>query len=229
MVMNIKIFADGADLESMKALAMNPIVEGFTTNPSLCRKAGVTDYREFAKQVIAIVGNKPVSFEVFADDMAGMERQAREIASWGENIYVKVPITNTAGESTAELIERLASSGVKLNVTAILTKEQARIAADALDGSDSIISVFAGRIADTGANPIPTIRYALQHARLDTKVLWASTREVLNVIQAQDNGCNVITCSPDIIKKLDGLGADLAAVSLATVKQFHDDAKGYSL
>ena len=227
--MDIELFLDGADIEAMKKLALDDRISGITTNPSLMKASGITDYRKFAKEVLGIAGVKPVSFEVLADDMPNMERQAREIASWGENIYVKVPITNTAGESTAELIERLASSGVKLNVTAILTKEQARIAADALDGSDSIISVFAGRIADTGANPIPRDRYAFHHARLDTKVLWASTREVLNVIQAQDNGCNVITCSPDIIKKLDGLCADLAAVSLATVKQFHDDAKGYSL
>lgn len=227
--MRVKIYADGADLSSMAELAASPLIAGFTTNPSLCRKAGVTDYREFAKQVLAIVGDKPVSFEVFADDFAGMERQAQEIASWGKNIYVKIPITNTAGESTAEAIEHLVGIGIKMNVTAILTHDQIKAAVNALEGSDGIVSVFAGRIADAGNNPVTSILYALGRKIGKTKVLWASTREVYNVIQADDCGCDIITCTPAIISKLGGIGQDLAQRSLETVKEFYNDAKGYSL
>src|SRR3990167_10572746 len=206
MVTNVKIYADGADLETMRSLAANPIVFGWTTNPSLCRKAGVTDYREFAKQVLAIIDGKPVSFEVFSDDMGGMERQAREIASWGDNVYVKIPITNTAGESTAEVIEHLMAIGVKVNVTAILTRDQIKTAINALDGADGIVSVFAGRIADAGKNPVTPVLYAGGRRVGETKILWASTREVYNVVQADECGCDIITCSPAIIAKLGGIG-----------------------
>jgi len=228
--MDIQIYADGADLASIERLAKDDRIAGFTTNPSLCRKSGVTDYREFAKQVLAIVGTKPVSFEVFADDMAGMERQAQEIASWGANIYVKIPITNTAGESTAELIERLVRDKLKVNVTAILTRAQVRVAADSLDGEDGIVSVFAGRIADTGRDPAKTIRYAVNlTCNTETQVLWASTREVFNIVQADNCGCDIITMTPDLIKKLSGIGANLEQRSLETVKEFFNDAQEYSI
>jgi len=229
IVMNIQIFADGADLETMRSLVANPVVSGWTTNPSLCRKAGVTDYREFAKQVLAIIDGKPVSFEVFSDDMGGMERQAREIASWGDNVYVKIPITNTAGESTAEVIEHLMAIGVKVNVTAILTRDQIKTAINALDGADGIVSVFAGRIADAGKNPVTPVLYAVGRRVGETKILWASTREVYNVVQADECGCDIITCSPAIIAKLGGIGQDLTQRSLETVKEFFNDGKGYSI
>lgn len=227
--MNVQIYADGADLASMAVLAKNSQIAGFTTNPSLCRKAGVTDYREFAKQVLVIVGEKPVSLEVFADDFAEMERQAQEIASWGKNIYVKIPITNTAGKSTAEVINHMVAIGVKVNVTAIMTQHQAQIAIEALDNSDGIISIFAGRIADAGSNPMICIKYAVWLARGETQILWASTREIYNVVQADECGCDIITCTPDIIAKLGGIGANLEQRSLDTVKEFFEAGKGYSI
>ena len=228
MVMDIDIYLDGADLSAMATHADN--VAGFTTNPSLARKAGITNYREFARTAIAIAGKKPISLEVFADDFAGMERQAREIASWGANVYVKIPITNTAGESSIPLIEKLADARIHLNITAILTHEQIKAATRAVEETQAIISVFAGRIADTGRDPVKTMRYAANIARSGwTKVLWASTREVYNVVQADEIGCDIITCSPDIIAKLGGLGRDLGAVSLDTVKQFYADGKGFSI
>lgn len=227
--MNIKIFADGADVATMAEFAKDDRISGFTTNPSLVRKAGVTDYREFAKQVLAIVGDKPVSFEIFADDLVGMERQAQEIASWGKNVYVKIPITNTAGKSTAEVINHMVAIGVKVNVTAIMTQHQAQIAIEALDNSDGIISIFAGRIADAGSNPMICIKYAVWLARGETQILWASTREIYNVVQADECGCDIITMTPDIIKKLGGIGANLEQRSLDTVKEFYEAGKGYSL
>lgn len=229
MVMNVKIYADGADLECMRILTTRKNVAGFTTNPSLCRKAGVTDYRQFCKEVLAIVDGKTVSFEVFADDLAGMERQAQEIASWGNNIYVKIPITNTVGESTAEVIEHMVAIGVKVNVTAILTHDQIKTAINALDGADAIVSIFAGRIADAGKNPVTSILYAIGRKTGKTKILWASTREVYNVVQADDCGCDIITCTPEIIAKLSGIGANLEQRSLETVKEFFEAGKGYSL
>ena len=227
--MNIRIYADGADLETIARLADDKRIAGFTTNPSLMRKAAIADYREFAKRVLAVVGAKPVSLEVFADDMTGMERQAQEIASWGGNVYVKIPITNTAGESTAEVIEHLVAIGVKVNVTAILTREQIKTAINALDGADGIVSVFAGRIADAGKNPVTTVLYAVGRRVGETKILWASTREVYNVVQADECGCDIITCSPAIIAKLGGIGQDLTQRSLETVKEFFNDGKGYSI
>ena len=227
--MNIRIYADGADLETIARLADDKRIAGFTTNPSLMRKAAIADYREFAKRVLAVVGAKPVSLEVFADDMTGMERQAQEIASWGGNVYVKIPITNTAGESTAEVIEHLVAIGVKVNVTAILTREQIKTAINALDGADGIVSVFAGRIADAGKNPVTPVLYAVGRRVGETKILWASTREVYNVVQADECGCDIITCSPAIIAKLGGIGQDLTQRSLETVKEFFNDGKGYSI
>ena len=225
--MQIKIFLDGADIASMVALAGK--VDGYTTNPSICRKAGVTDYRVFAKNAIAAANGKSISLEVFADDMAGMERQAQEIASWGGNVYVKIPITNTAGESTAEAIEHLVAIGVKVNVTAILTRDQIKTAINALDGADGIVSIFAGRIADAGSNPVTSVLYAVGRRVGKTQILWASTREVYNVVQADECGCDIITCSPAIIAKLDGIGQDLTQRSLETVKEFFNDGKGYSI
>ena len=227
--MNIKIYADGADLATMAELAKDSRIAGFTTNPSLMKKAGIADYCDFAKQVLAIVGDKPVSFEVFADDFAGMERQAQEIASWGKNVYVKIPITNTAGESTVEVIEHMVAIGVKVNVTAILTKQQTYLALRALDDSDGIVSIFAGRIADAGLDPVKAIRYAANQRCGKTKILWASTREVYNVVQADGCGCDIITCSPQIIAKLPGLGQSLEQRSLETVQEFFADGKEYSL
>ena len=205
--LDIEIYCDGADLESMAALAGN--VVGFTTNPSLVRKAGITNYREFAEKAITIVGSKPISFEVFSDDFAGMAREAREIASWGKNVYVKIPITNTKGESTAPLIETLASDGIKVNVTAILTREQSAIAVTALDGAPGIVSIFAGRIADTGIDPAPVVREARRYLNPRIRLIWASTREVLNIGQAEAAGCDIITASPGIIAKLGMRGRDL--------------------
>lgn len=227
-MVSIEIYADGADLETMKVLAKDDRVTGFTTNPTLVKKAGVTDYRAFAKQVLEIT-DKPVSFEVFSDDLADMKRQALEIHSWG-NVFVKVPIINTKGESTAPVISYLTDKGVKVNVTAVLTKEQVGTGLTAMYGSPGILSIFAGRIADTGRDPTQLIRYAVNKSRGgQTKILWASTREVLNVMQAEYCGCDIITCSPEIIAKLKGINAELNGVSLATVKQFHNDAQGYAI
>ena len=227
--MQIRIFADGADLATMAELAKDDRVSGLTTNPSLVRKAGITNYRDFARQVLAIANDKPVSLEVFADDLAGMERQAQEIASWGENIYVKLPLINTKGQSTIEAIENLVKIGVKVNVTAVFTKEQIYLATRALDDSDSIVSIFAGTIADAGQDPMKFMRYAISHRYGKTKILWASTREVYNVIQADECGCDIITCAPSIISKLGGIGAKLEQRSLETVKEFYNDGKGYSI
>lgn len=228
--MNIEIYLDGADIQAMRALIHR--CDGVTTNPSICRKAGITDYAAFAKDAIAASGGKPISFEVFADDLLNMERQAHIIASWGENVYVKIPITTTSVASTAPLIESLAGEGLRLNVTAILTRYQVAIAVTALNGADGIVSIFAGRIADAGHDPVNTIRYAVSRTRArggKTKVLWASTREVYNAVQADECGCDIITMSPDLIAKLDGIGRDLNAVSLDTIKQFHRDGEGFSL
>lgn len=232
--LRIKIFADGADRKGILEMYGNPLVSGFTTNPTLMRKAGISDYRSFAKSILAEIRDRPISFEVFADEFAEMERQALEIKSWGENVYVKIPVTNTKREPAYELIKRLSSAGVQLNVTALMTLEQVRAVGDALkNGAPSVVSVFAGRIADTGVDPMPVMAEALsilkpaKHAEL----LWASPREVLNVYQAADVGCHIITATNDLIKKLELRGKDLADYSLDTVKMFYDDAKaaGFSL
>ena len=225
----IKIFADGASLPSMLESARDPRISGFTTNPTLMRKAGISDYRAFAKEVLASIKDRPISFEVFADEFADMRRQARDIATWGDNVYVKIPITNTRRESATPLIRELASSGVKLNVTAICTLEQVRDTAQALKGgAPSVVSVFAGRIADTGRDPIPLMKEALGMCRAADKrieLLWASPRELLNIVQAAEVGCDIITVTPDLLKKLELVGKDLADFSLDTVQMFHRDAQ----
>jgi transaldolase len=225
----IKIFADGASLPSMLESARDPRIAGFTTNPTLMRKAGVADYRAFAKEVLAAIRDKPISFEVFADELDEMGRQARDIATWGDNVYVKIPITNTRRASTAGLVRELAAAGVKVNVTAICTLEQVRETARALaGGAPSVISVFAGRIADTGYDPVPLMREALAICRAaDPRIelLWASPRELLNAIQAAEVGCDIITMTDDLLKKLALVGKSLAEFSLETVQMFHRDAQ----
>jgi transaldolase len=225
----IKIFADGASLPSMLESARDPRIGGFTTNPTLMRKAGISDYRAFAKEVLAAIKDKPISFEVFADDVPEMRRQAREIATWGSNVYVKIPVTNTRRESTESLVRELSGAGVKLNVTAICTLEQVREVTRALaGGAPSVVSVFAGRIADTGRDPIPLMKEALQICRASApsaELLWASPRELLNIIQAAEMGCDIITVTPDLLKKLELVGKDLGEFSLETVQMFHRDAQ----
>ncbi len=232
--MRIKIFADGADLASMKAAHASGRVQGFTTNPTLMRQAGVTDYQVFAREVLKEIRDLPVSFEVFADDFEAMGEQARLISSWGDNVYVKIPVTNTLGQSSADLVRELSASGVKVNVTALLTLEQVDAIAEALHPTTpAVVSVFAGRIADTGMDPAPIMSLALErlHGRPMAELLWASPREVLNIYQAAEIGCHIITVSPDLLAKLALKGKDLAVYSLETVAMFRRDAiqAGYSL
>jgi len=222
-----KIYADGADLHGMLAMYQQPHIRGFTTNPTLMRKAGITDYAAFARQVLAAVPDRPISFEVFSDEFADMERQACEIATWGEHVYVKIPVTNTRREPAFELVRRLSHGGVKVNVTAIMTLDQVRAVTNALAGGvPSNISVFAGRIADTGRDPVPHMQAALDiMTKAPTaELIWASPRELLNVFQADDIGCHIITVTNDILKKLSLVGKDLDDYSLDTVKMFYDDA-----
>jgi transaldolase len=225
----IKIFADGASLPSMLESAKDTRIRGFTTNPTLMRKAGITDYRAFAKEALAAIRDKPISFEVFADDFPEMRRQALDISTWGDNVYVKIPITTTRRDSCVGLVRELSHSGVKLNVTAICTLEQVSETARALSGgASSVVSVFAGRIADTGRDPIPLMREALELCRSADRgieLLWASPREVLNIVQAAEIGCDIITVTSDLLKKLELFGKDLADFSLETVEMFHRDAK----
>ena len=226
--LKIKIFADGADLQRMKAMYANPIVKGFTTNPTLMKIAGVADYVEFAKKVLAAIPDRPVSFEVFADEFDAMERQALEIASWGRNVNVKIPVTNTKGAFAGPLISALAKRGVQLNVTAIFTLDQVRSVAEALHvDTPAIVSVFAGRIADCGIDPVPLMAEAVRILKVRPKaeLLWASPRELLNVLQADEVGCGIITATSDIIKKLSLLGKNQEEYSLETVKMFYDDAR----
>jgi transaldolase len=232
--LKVKIFADGAEKVKMLELYGNPIIAGFTTNPTLMRQAGITDYERFSLDVLASIKNRPISFEVFSDDFDEMERQARKIASWGENVYVKIPITNTKGESAAPLISRLVKSDVRLNVTAILTIDQINSTVAALKGTrHSYVSVFAGRIADSGTDPIPFIRHAVAACNTagGMEVIWASPREVFNIMQADDEGCHVITVTPDLLKKVSTFGKDLNEFSLDTVKMFFNDGRlaGYNL
>ena len=232
--LRIKIFADGADIPSIAKLAEDPLIKGFTTNPTLMRKAGIADYRAFAHEVLAAIPDRPISFEVFSDEFKEMERQAREIARWGENVYVKIPVTNTLGQPSYELIQRLTEAGIKLNVTALLTLDQVREVSAALSGrTPAVISVFAGRIADTGRDPVPLMAEAVELVRPhpNQELLWASPRELLNVFQADAVGCHIITATRDVLEKLTLLGKDLAAYSLETVKMFHEDARraGYKL
>jgi transaldolase len=232
--LKVKIFADGADRDRVEAMCAEPWIRGFTTNPTLMRAAGVEDYESFAHDLLALVPDKPISFEVIADDLVEIERQARLVATWGDNVYVKVPITTTRSEPTADVVRRLSASGVKVNVTAILTLEQVADAADWLAGGPGgYVSVFAGRIADSGRDPIPIMSAALE--RLEPhpheELIWASPREVLNVVQADAIGCHVITVTDEILKRLPNLGRELDEYSLDTVRMFHRDAEtaGYTL
>lgn len=232
--LKIKIFADGADLEGMLEMSRKPYIQGLTTNPTLMRKVGITNYSDFAKGVLERISDKPISFEVFSDDLENMKRQGMEIASWAENVYVKIPITTTSGESTASVIEFLANRGAKVNVTALMTLDQVSVVADVLNPSiSSFISIFAGRIADTGRNPVPIMEAAIDILKPlpETELIWASPRELLNVFQANEVGCHIITATSDILKKLELVGYDLSSYSLDTVKMFHRDAleAGYSL
>ena len=223
--LRVKIFADGADLAGMLDLYRQPYIKGFTTNPTLMRKAGIADYRAFARQVLDAIPDRPISFEVFSDEFAEMERQAHEIASWGDNVYVKVPVTNTRGEPAYELVRRLSHSGVKVNVTALQPLDQVRAVSDALaGGAPACVSVFAGRIADTGRDPVPHMRAALLMLPASAELIWASPRELLNILQADAIGCHIITVTHDILKKLPLVGRDLADYSLDTVKMFFSDA-----
>jgi transaldolase len=231
----IKIYSDGADKASMLEMNSNPLISGLTTNPSLMKKAGITDYRSFCLDILKSITTKPVSFEVFSDDFAEMKKQAMEIKSWGENVYVKIPIMNSKGESSIPLVKELAHAGVKLNVTAIFTMDQTLETCYAVKGgAPSIVSIFAGRIADSGRDPRPLMKGAsLICETLDKNIelLWASTREVYNIVEAEESGCHIITVPPDIIKKMSGFNRDLTQLSLDTVKTFKADseAAGFKL
>jgi transaldolase len=232
--LRIKIFADGADLGIIAKYAQEPMIRGFTTNPTLMRKAGISDYEAFARSALELVGDRPISFEVFSDEFGEMERQARQIATWGENIYVKIPVTNTKREPSDQVIRRLSEAGVKVNVTAVMTLVQVqRVAACLSQGAPSVVSIFAGRIADTGVDPIPVMRAALEAVgdRASIEIIWASPRELLNVVQADQIGCHIITVTSDLLGKLPLLGRNLDDYSLDTVKMFHADglAAGYVL
>jgi len=232
--LKVKLFADGADLAGIREMAANPMIRGFTTNPTLMRKAGVADYKSFALQVLGVVKDLPISFEVFDDDFSEMEKQAHEIASWGKNVNVKIPVTNTRGEFCGPLVERLSRGGVQLNVTAVMTVEQVRRVADRLaPDTPAIVSVFAGRIADTGRDPVPIMAEAVKvlKSRPRAELIWASPRELLNIFQADAIGCHIITATNDILKKLSLVGKDLDRYSLETVEMFYKDAKaaGYSI
>jgi transaldolase len=227
IVKQVKIFADGADLPAILALYKNPLIKGFTTNPTLMRKAGIEDYEAFARKLVAAIPDRPISFEVFADDFDEMIAQARVIASWAPNVNVKIPVTTTKGAFTGPVIRTLAHAGVIVNVTAIMTELQVERVAECLAPNvPAIVSVFAGRIADTGRDPVPIMRSALRtlSARPQAELLWASPRELLNIFQADEIGCHIITVSHDLLAKLSTVGKDLDDYSLDTVKMFHRDA-----
>ena len=224
----LKIFADGADIQSIQKLNLDPKINGFTTNPSLMKKAGIKDYKKFAHDVLNVVKDKPVSFEVFSDEITEMESQAREINSWGKNVYVKIPITNSKGEKTSKLVNKLSRSNIKCNVTAVFTIDQVKEIYNAIDtNTETIISIFAGRIADSGLDPLKTMKKSLQICKnkKNIELLWASTRELYNIIQAKEINCHIITVPHPILLKLSGIGKDLKELSLDTVKSFLIDAK----
>jgi transaldolase len=232
--LKVKIFADGADKNGIIEIGKHAYIKGFTTNPTLMRKVGITDYEKFSREVLELIGDRPISYEVFADDFAEMERQARKITTWGKNVYVKIPVTNTKREKANVMIERLAKDGIQLNVTALMTVEQVReVTAAVKDGPHSYISVFAGRIADTGVDPVPLMTEALKVMKDAPKaeLIWASPRELLNIFHAESIGCHVITVTNDILAKLKLLGKDLSDYSLETVQMFHKDgeASGFRL
>jgi transaldolase len=226
--LKVKIFADGANLDDIIQMNSNPLIKGMTTNPTLMRKAGITDYKNFAQEVLGIVKTKPVSFEVFSDELEQMEKQAQLIASWAENVYVKIPVTNSRGVPTNELIRKLSKKGIKVNVTALMTLEQVKSILEFLeDGVPSYISVFAGRIADTGRDPIGIMNKSLEamQSNKTVELIWASPRELLNIIQADQIGCHIITATSEILNKIKMIGYDLDSYSLDTVKMFYEDAK----
>lgn len=232
--LKVKIFADGADKAGMLEMYAKPYIQGLTTNPTLMKKAGITDYRAFCKDILTTIKDKPLSFEVFSDDFVEMERQAIEIASWGDNVYVKIPVTNTKGETCYAMVKRLADRNIKLNITAIMTLSQVRDVVASLNPTvASYVSVFAGRIADTGIDPVPLMAAAVELLKPNPKaeLIWASPRELLNIFQADDIGCQIITVTNDLLKKLSLVGYDLNAYSLDTVKMFYNDAcaAGFSL
>jgi len=225
--LKVKLFADGADLQGMLAMRANPLICGFTTNPTLMRKAGVADYETFARQVLAAIPDRPVSFEVFADDFDGMEQQGRVIAAWGRNVYVKIPVVTTSGQFTGPVIRRMSRDGILLNVTAVMTVPQVADVADALSlDTPAIVSVFAGRIADTGVDPMPHMRACLEALakRPKAELLWASPRELLNIFQADEVGCHIITATNDVLAKLQLVGKNLTEYSRETVQMFYRDA-----
>lgn len=230
-----KVFADGADLAGIRKLASNPLIQGFTTNPTLMNKVGIKDYEAFAHEVLPIVSGRPISFEVFSDDLHEMERQALKLSGWGDNVYVKIPVTNTHGVSTEDLLRSLVGQGVKVNVTGLFTLDQVRRVAGAVAGDlPTNISVFAGRVADTGTDPIPLMRRSLEimsDLAPFSELIWASPRELLNVVQADSIGCHIITVTHDVLAKLSLLGRDHTQFSLETVQMFFDDAAaaGYTL
>ena len=232
--LGIKLFADGAEKNSMLEMYKDPKISGFTTNPTLMRKSGITDFEGFARDVLSTITSKPISFEVFSDDFPEMEKQARKIATWGKNVYVKIPITNTKRESSTPLVERLSKDGIKVNVTAMMTTVQVKEVLPALaKGPASYVSIFAGRIADAGVDPLPIMKEAVRMLKSYSHIelIWASPREIYNVVQAADIGCHIITVTNDILKKLPTIGKDLTDFSLDTVKMFHDDARaaGYKI
>ena len=232
--LRVKLFADGADLKVIGQMAGNPLIKGFTTNPTLMRKAGVTDYAAFAREALKLVPDRPISFEVFSDDFDEMALQAVEIASWGPHVYVKIPVTNTAGVFAGPLIRRLSSAGVHVNVTAVMTEQQVeQVAACLADSTASCISVFAGRIADSGRDPMPIVRRAVEIVAplARTEIIWASPRELLNVVQADECGCHIITATSDVLAKVSLIGKDLGEFSLDTVRMFRQDAvaAGFSI
>ena len=232
--LKVKLFADGADLESMLDLYKDPSIKGFTTNPTLMRKVGITDYERFARQVLQAIPDRPVSFEVFEDELVGMLDQAKVIASWGSNVNVKIPVTNTKGEFTGPIINELSAAGVKLNITAVFTPSQVKeIVENFSQDTPAIVSVFAGRIADSGLDPMPIMRECVEILKDSPKaeLLWASPRELLNIIQADEVGCHIITATPGVLDKLKLLEKDLTEFSLETVQMFYDDAQaaGYTI
>jgi len=225
--LTVKIFADGADKSGMLEMYSKPYIKGLTTNPTLMKKAGIKNYKAFALEILTEIKDKPISFEVFSDEFPEMEKQAMEIAAWGDNVYVKIPVTNTKGESSGKLVDELSARSVKLNVTAIMTLPQVREVAESLKPDvPSYVSVFAGRISDTGRDPLPMMRESLEVLKNlpAAELIWASPRELLNIFQADEIGCHVITVTNDILKKLSIVGYDLNEYSLDTVKMFHADA-----
>jgi transaldolase len=232
--LKVKIFADGADLDSILELYHNPYIKGFTTNPTLMRKSGISDYENFSRQVLEKISDRPISLEVFSDEFNEMERQAHKIAAWGKNVFVKIPVTNTRHESSLDLVRHLVAEGVQLNVTALMTNDQVSITSEAIGGHiPAYISVFAGRVADTGRDPVPQMKEAVKimSAYPNQELIWASPREILNIFQADEIGCHIITVLHDTLKKLSLVGKDLDEYSLDTVKMFFSDAQkaGYKL